>query len=629
MGLESSILQRDLDKILAIAGVILSLILIIYMGRDTDRVVYLLPGALTLVSCLLWLVIRKKHPLEFHLPDSGTLTYFWATAFFALYTLSVLSIYLRPNLYARPLQYFILTALMGGIIACQIFTSSRRHVGLILTQVLLMGMSIAWSQTLIFPSLLGVDPYYHFAFTNKILDTGTIPDGSAYSNLPFFHMMIAIASLVADLPYKFAALVSVSFVQLLSNALFVFLIANRLFMNHRVGILAALMVIIANYHIFMSYWSIPNAFAGIFIPIAFYMLFFGLRKSSRFSSILLIVLILSPIILTHTLTAMCMAIILSVAWGSLVIYNNILVDRPKAEDYLSISIPFGFSIAMFGWWSYSSRSISTFSDLIRTGFKADFSVTTLDDFLRFASVIPLGEQLFNFAGMFLFFAISFIGIFYMISRKGNESTFAMAWVGLTPLAIGFFSLVTGHSVIEERWYYFAQILLSIPLAVTIYSIGTWKIERPKSVYCFAFGFVVILSFLMIMSPPANIDNHSFSPLTGSTYAYTESEMVASEYFAANANDLLSSDAYYCTSSSSSVFINIYAISPERLRSLDNSLISGEFDHDGSVKIIRSIWLREPLIRGASYMVRPDLHETLSESGFNRIYDNPSVSGYAG
>ena len=89
--------------------------------------VYLLTGVLALISCLLWLAIRKSHTFEFHLPESRTLTSLCATCFFGLYTLSVLSVYLRPELYVRPLSYFILTALMAGTIACEIFTSGRRH----------------------------------------------------------------------------------------------------------------------------------------------------------------------------------------------------------------------------------------------------------------------------------------------------------------------------------------------------------------------------------------------------------------------------------------------------------------------------------------------------------------------
>ncbi|MCM2465814.1 hypothetical protein [Methanoculleus oceani] len=627
MGFKNSFLLRDPDKTLAIAGVILSLILIAYLCREFGRVVYLLTGVLALVSCLLWLAIRKSHTFEFHIPESRTLTILCATCFFGLYTLSVLSVHFRPELYERPLIYLILTALMAGITACEIFTSGRQHAGLILIQILLLGVSIAWSQLLIFPSLLGVDPWYHSAFTGRIVNEGFISEGYEYSKLPFFHLIIAATSLIAGLPYKFAAMVSVSLGQIGCNAVFVFLIANYLFKSHRIGLLAALMVMIANHHIFMSYWSIPNAFAAVFIPVALYLLLPRFKEGSRLASAILCTMALAPIILTHTITAICMAILLFVTWGALVFYRSFY---GKAENYVPLSVPIIFTTAMLAWWTYASDCIGTLIDLIKSGFSIDFFVKTPEELRSYAAVVPLGEQLFENLGMFLFFAVSFIGIFYMISRKRSNSTFAMAWVGMTPLAIGFFSLISGHTVIEHRWWYFAQILLSIPLAVAICLVGTWKFKKPLYTYGFVFSSIVVLSILLIMSTPANIDNHILSPTIGSTFAYTQSEIAASEFFAVNAVNGLSSDFYYCTNPSSSIYIHAYSIDPERLLTLDDSLVSGKFDHDGSIKILRSKWRRETLKRGeVALYIHLGINAYISNSGFSKIYDSPAMTGYTG
>ena len=151
-----------------------------------------------MISCLLWLAIRKSHTFEFHLQESRTWTALWSICFFGLFALSILSVHFRPELYQRPIFYFALTALMAGVIACQFFTSGRRHAGLVLIQIVLLGLRIAWSQLLIFPSLLGVDPWHHSAFTNRIIDEGLIPMGYAYSRLPLFHLMIAATSLQVE-----------------------------------------------------------------------------------------------------------------------------------------------------------------------------------------------------------------------------------------------------------------------------------------------------------------------------------------------------------------------------------------------------------------------------------------------
>jgi len=522
MSFRDSPLLRDLDRMLAIAGVVLSAILILYLGREIGRGVYLLTGVLALISCLLWLEIRKSHTFDFRLPESRTLTSFWSICFFVLFNSSILSVHFRPELYERPLLYFILTALMAGTIACEVFSSGRRHVGFILVQVMLLGVSIAWSQLLIFPSLLGIDPWYHSTLTSTVVNEGFLPEGFSYSKLPLFHLMVAATSLIAGLPYKLAAMLSVSLGQIICNALFVFLIACHLFRSYRTGLLAALMVIVANHHIYMSYWSIPTGFAAVFIPIALYLLFFKFGDRSRPSYSFLYILVLAAIILTHTITAMCMAILLFVSWGALVIYRA--YKHSGKDSNASLMRPIGFTVAMFAWWTFASGSITTLAILIEWGFSIDVFVKTPEEFQGYAAIVPLGEQLFYNLGMFLFFAFSFIGVFYMISQRRSSSSFAMAWVGMAPLAIGFFSLISKHAVVEHRWWYFAQILLSIPLAVAIYIVGTWKSRGPLHLYSFVFGFVVLLSILMIMSPPANVDNLSFFPNSHMRYAPTEAEL---------------------------------------------------------------------------------------------------------
>jgi len=619
MELRDSLLLRDLDKTLAIAGVILSLILIVYLGREIGRMIYLLTGILALISCLLWLAIRKSYTFEFHLPESRTLTIICAICFFGLYTLSVLSVYLRPVLYERPLLYFILTALMAGTIACEIFTSGRRHalLILILIQVLLLGVSIAWSQLLIFPSLIGVDPWYHSALTNQVIDECSLPEGFAYSKLPLFHLMIAVTSLITGFPYKFATMVSVNLGQIICNAVFVFLIADYVFKNHRVGLLAALLVVVANHHIFMSYWSIPNAFAAVFIPVALYLLLFRFRDHSRSSSAILCLTVLAAIILTHTMTAMCMAILLFVAWIALAIY---CVIHSRAESHVSLLAPIGFTVAMFAWWTYASGSVGSLANLIDWGFSRDVFVSAPDEILIYAIATPLREQLFNNLGMFLFFAFSFIGIFYMISRRGSGSSFAMAWVGLAPLAIGFFSLISGHSVIEHRWWYFAQVLLSIPLAVAIYVVGTWKSKTPLYLYSFVFGFVVTLSILTIMSPPANVDNSIFSPNSSIRQAPTESELALIATLISKWDGPIKSDEY---------FAGIQNIQYPLVSSFSRQLHSNDFfDLNDHIITIREAIISKPFkLFSSQYKLDYDLNAKLDGQGFSRIYDSNSGSGY--
>lgn len=611
-------LLHDLDRTLAITGVIFSIILIIYLYKGLGREIYLLTGVLAIISCLLWLTIRKSHTFEFHTPESPTLTIFWSIFFFGLLTMSILLINFRPELYERPPLCFILTALMTGVIACEILTSGRRQASLILIQIFLLAVSIAWSQLLIFPSIVGVDPWFHSFFTNRIVDEGFIPEGFSYSKLPLFHLMIASVMLIAELPYKLAAMVSASLGQIISNAIFIFLITDNLFRNYRIGLLATLMVIIANNHIFMSYWSIPNGLAAVFIPIALYILFFKFGDRSHFSSAILYLVVTITIILSHTIAALFMAILLFIGWCALVVYRS--CHHSRLDNYISMTRSVGFMVAMFAWWTYASGSITSLAKVIAWGFSIDVFTLTPVELRGYGKYIPFNEQLFNNLGMFLFFAFSLIGIFYMISRRGSCSSFAMAWMGISPLAIGFFSLVSAHSVIEDRWFYFAQILLSIPLAVAIYTVGTWKSKRPLHLYSFVFGFVVILSILMIISPAANVDNLSFSPNSHMRYSLTEAELESLKTLTEKWDGPIKTDSYLA---GSQVF-RYPQVSAFCQQIYSNDYLSLG-DH---IILVREAIVGRPFkIFSSIYKLDYDLNDKLDGLGFSRVYNSNSVSGY--
>lgn len=616
MRLEYSHLLRDLDRTFAIAGVLFALILIAYVGK-IGKVGYFLTGVLALISCLLWLRIRKSHTFEFDLPESRTLTAFWSICFFGLFTLSILSVHFRPELYERPLLYFILTAFMVGTVACEVFTSGKPYACLILIQIMLIGVSVAWSQLLIFPGFLGGDPWYHSSLTNRIVDEGLIPEGYSYSKLPLFHLMIAATSLLAGLTYKLAAMVSVSLGQIICNALFVFLIAGHVFRNCRIGLLAALMVIIANYHINMSYESIPNSIAAVFILISLYLLFFKFGDRSHVPFVVLNFIALAAIILTHTISAMCMALLLFVIWGAFAIYR---VCHSQADNHISLKQPVYFIVAMFAWWTYASGTIATLSRLIEWGFTIDFFTNTPKELRGYLSYSPLGEQLFLIMGLYLFFAFSLIGFFYMISRRSDISSFSMAWAGIVPLAISFFSVIIGRFVVEQRWWYFSQILLSIPLAAAIYIVATWKTKRSIHLYCFVFGFVVLLSILMIMSPVANVDSPLFSQDSCVRYSLTESELESFKMLAERWDGPIKTDAYLAGSQKfqfpqvSAFCQQIYSDSFLSLR-----------DH---IVVIREIIIGKPFkLFGDIYKLDYDLNTKLDELGFSRIYNSNSLSGY--
>lgn len=614
-----SALLYEIDKYLAITGLILA-IAILYLIGLRGSIVGVLVSVLLIISCLLWLSIRNRD-----LPNNGLLdvkksVYIWAIAFFILYALSILCVYFRQDLYSRPPLYFILTSLMAGTIACQTLTASRRHIGIILFQVILIGMSLTWTQQLITPGLIGIDPWYHQYFTNSIIDQHILPTFHAYSQQPFFHLLIAMTSLMTSLSYKYSTIISVSFGMITCFSFFLFLIGNLILKNYRIGLLASLSVVIAPLVILMSYWTIPNSFGPVFMIILLYVLLIKHEEKIRVSYTILIILLMSAIILTHPLVAMCMAIILFFAWGTFTLYNKYYQIK---KITLKILVPIGFAVAMFAWWTYISFRISS----IATFFKYDYSIIGEFDKDALFSMIDYSpvESLFQTAGGYLFLIFSFIGIFYMISKKGNDQSFTYAIVSILPLFFSFSSIITGSFILGYRWTYISQILMGIPLALAIYLIGCHYFKKEILQYCFVFIFIVSLSFLTISCHSGSNDFNPFTEITKDTNYFTYSELEGSVFFSKSYTSVISTDNYYGANA-----LHYLRGTPLDCykNDLEDQIQSGVFYHDGSLKVVRETYVDKLQRRGFIPLnFNPLSH--LSYEGFNKIYDNTGIAGFIG
>lgn len=609
----------NLDKLFAIFGMFFSFVFVIF-GLCFNKPLSTLIGIFFFISCILWLSMRETDHFITNLPSSKFQVKVWTIFYFIFYTFSILIFYMRSNLYERPIFYFILFAFMAAVVACQIIISDRNDSGLILFQIILLGMNITWTQILITPGLVGIDPWYHSALTNHIITDGILPFGYSYSKLPIFHIIITIVSIISTFSYKFAALVSVSFGQIACNALFIFLIGNYLFKNHRIGLLAALLVIIADLHILMSYWSIPNAFGAIFITIILFLVLIKLQCLKKFETSIIIILMMALIIFTHAIIGICMAIFLFVAWGMFAFYQYFFTH---ADNNISLLIPIGFIVAMFAWWSYITSNLGELARFI----SYDFSLARGENLYQ-TSTLPYFETIFAYIGTYLFLTFSIIGIFYMISRKGNRSTFTLAILACIPLCISFIAYVTNSEIIGYRWHYISEILMSIPLALALIIVSGKKLKKPFLHYLFMFLFIVSLSFFSVMDYYGNNDNHFLIPNKGISNFYTEAEMVGSNFFAEKSTGMILSDINYAYNPSSSLFEHFYGINRDRLAVLDFEMQSGKLPYEDSIKILRLRYLSDyQRIVGQSFNNKPCIYTILFSKNYNKIYENPSIVGY--
>jgi hypothetical protein len=611
----------QLDRTLALLGFFGSILLIIFVSLRIGRVVYTLVGVLSLFACITWLALRRRGYGAVRPSLSQSQSYILATTFFFLMLCGEVVLYTRPHLYERPLLFFLILILSAGLIAIQILMVENPPPVLVLLEIIVLGISIAWSQLLIFPDIVGVDPWYHEYFTMRILSGNTIPPGEVYSSLPIFHLLIGVTSLLGDLSYKLAVMLSVSLIQIIVDCTFVYLIGQHILSSRRTGLMASLVLIIANQHIFMSYWSIPNSFAAVFIVGSLYLLWRTRTGVLWEMRAVLLAIPMTTLILTHSVSSMCMALVLFVAWG---VYTFCRVSYPETTTFVKnpvpLVIPLLFSMGMFGWWYFGTSLVKTLSTLISFGFSADFFDSTPRALLLELNVIPVWEQVFNNLGLFLFFALAFIGLLYLVSTM-RDDRIALAVVGATPLMIGFISLLGGYAVLYERWWYFSQLLLAIPTGIGVMVICTRVVRRSLPFTTVSsLLLIAVLAFLMILSPQADVDNHSFSENTMMTYSLTESELASMRTVSMHDTSMIKTDEYFSSSQQNRGM---------NTRAFDDNLYSENMSGlDSDTVLIRDAILNRPFkIFSNLFRLDYNLRNRLEFLDFSRIYDDGSVQGY--
>ena len=630
----------NLDISLAIFGCIASIPLILYLQTVIHQPIYTTVGIIVFLACLAYLLMRRKSlsSLQFQVEAKPRIHLILNILFFCLLTYSFVILYQRPDLYTRPLGYFIAMAAMAAIVAVDILFLPPRKAAtyFALFKIIIIGLSLAWSQLLIFPSIVGIDPWYHQKFTLTMLDAGHLLRSGGYSGMPSFHLMIGATSLLTGLNYKLATMLSVGSIQVVCDVLFIFLL-GKFIHSAKAGLLAALLLGFANWHIRFAYWTIPNAMGVVFIPIIIYLLF-KIRQENPMAGICLSVLFMITLIWTHTIAALGLAMLLFLIWLGFEVYKR-LRYRAASAARVFLVILILFTGATLIHWTFVSGHIQTLTRLVQTGFSGEYwgglppeevspevTLPAIQSAIaQYRDSLPDAERLFNQLGGFLFFAFAFIGSFAILSKGiRNRFGFALVIAGLVILAINFFGLVFYRGFLSNRWNYLLQILLAVPVGVAFFWLGDLpRREIAKAALTGTMTF--ILAFFMIMSPPLNLDNRTFSPNMVVRYALTESEMQAMYMVSGISASEVGGDCYITDPQKAGVLLD------RKTKDISTQLCTGDFtDCQDSFLLIRGEITEHPFkVPNGTYRLDYDLEQALNKQGFLKIYACGSVSGFVG
>ncbi len=143
-----------IDRIFALFGLIGGSALITFVFVKGSDPLYLVLGAGIFLACAIWIVKGRSVSTGELVPRvelKRTTLLLLSVLFFMFLTASVIALYLRPEVYARPMAYFILTGAMFGLIGIEALGVRGRWTYMIMVQLVIVGLSLAWSQMTIFP----------------------------------------------------------------------------------------------------------------------------------------------------------------------------------------------------------------------------------------------------------------------------------------------------------------------------------------------------------------------------------------------------------------------------------------------------------------------------------------------
>ena len=606
----------DLDIALAFAGIVISLAVIVLFRLSSVNPVFWLTGVLTFFFLVAWLLIRKNFGHFELFRPSRSFSLLLNFLFLLLLLLSFLLLDLRSDPYVRPLSFFVLMAAMICVVAFEVLVGplNRGSIVAIISKIITIGAYLQFSEATLFPSVVGVDPWWHQKFTSDLMILGHIPSGTSYSDFPAFHLLVASVSLSSSTGYKFSAMISAGLVQVILNCVIAYLLGRYLF-SKRAGLLAGLFLVVSSRQLSMGLWSIPNTLAGVLIPFIIYLLL-RLLPQRRSIRKLPIFLLAFALILTHIVSSVAMSVVLLV---SVILYYSL---RDTASKMRPITFPFLalFCIIMMGWWLHVSGDITSLAWRIRWGFSADqFSSTASTE--QIGSGVPFQELIVDSMSSLFFFTPSLVGCFYAISKRSiNRNLYVFVMAGLVLLVLPYISLLTGRYILEGRWWYYAQMILALPLSIAVLGfIGSLKSGVVRAVL---FGFVVTLvCFAMMISPVSNIDNNELTPHTTVRAALTESEL-QSIYEIRSLFDLDVGTDYYYSQAIGFLGIQTTDISAE--------LYKESFrEHPDEIVLIRNVLSSESiyLFSATPSRLGYDPNEVLGITAYQRVFDSGSVSGY--
>ncbi|WP_436925484.1 hypothetical protein [Halosimplex amylolyticum] len=445
----------------------------------------------------------------------------------------------------RTLPFYLVAAVVASALTVQPLAASDEdfRARLTLVQVVLFAAVLRFTALATTPGFIGIDIWSHVPILADRVATQhslSAMAGDKYYASPLYHLLVAAASFLYDVPLRAALYLSLG-VAMPISVVFVYL-TTGLLVRQRWAVLAASLYAIGDYTIQWGMHLIPTSMGLAFYLAVLYALVRVMRTEYGSRDFLLLVFLTVVVILTHQVSSFIMLVTLLTAivaqvLGSLGVFDPNRPLRFTRRETVNVVGLFVFDAGFVTFmWSLTPYNGDSFLETVFSYLEE--TIRTSAGFLNLASGSASGsaagpettliEQVALYVDtlgfLFLLFA-TFVGCLYVVSRDHARQSVLTLLVSAAVMLV-FVMLLPMFGIrnfIPTRWFAF----LYAPMAV-LAAVGFRHLSRDLAKPLLAavlLLFVAVYPGAMILSGEATVDNPVFED-DREELAYTESEITA-------------------------------------------------------------------------------------------------------
>ncbi|HWG92326.1 MAG TPA: hypothetical protein VNZ52_15865 [Candidatus Thermoplasmatota archaeon] len=514
-------------------------------------VLILIAGAAALAAIAFAFVFRNAHPVV-NVEVRPWILYGLTLACVLSIAGCLLLFGTRAESYVRPPAFFLGIALVAGISVVQAIVAPSRRWLLIACIQAFLGV-VVWSvtQTAMYPTVLGGDPWGHQWLTEQIAIHGHVPqqfessrsiwpvtDALPYLTLPGMHILLSTVMLTLGVSYKTAAIVAIG-IPALAIEMIVLAILGKMLFSERVGALAAIVIAFSDRVMFStSNAIIPNVLGFALLLLCFLVL---LRSTARRSvpNALLLLSLCPAILVSHSIsyTLLCLtAVAVPVAVWLARRWNT-------ATKTLLQSTVVLLTIAWVAYYAFvatgdTNKLIVIVKDIIASGFS--------EGSYEAASNASLSESLRLRGGMVIYLGVAALGALWVALHMRESIGISLVGIFAACLALSVAALLN-HSMqgLSLRFWLLAEILGGIFVATVIMLFVSRAARQWQASVAVGAGVCVVLLAVVMLLGASN--DRPLVPEASPRSALHESELAAAQFAIEERNvSAIASDIYFAS-----------------------------------------------------------------------------------